>query len=175
MLDEYITIEIVLNHKTERFSVTRTEDLATVLREQAGLGWPIGNEHNKEKCKRCKYRAFPILLNGNVMNANFIFARDANQSEIETIDSLIETDLMKQLTAAFLKSNSNRYGYCVQGMEVAIYTLLQRDTLPTLEDIRRVSSGNLCECAGREKIEKSVNALYKITCNLPNMASNAMN
>lgn len=161
MIDKY-KVKVVLNHNTEVFDVSKSESLACVLKEQANLSWPAGREWHKEKCNTCRYNAFPVLLNGNAVNASFILAMDVDRAEIDTLDGLYKNPTMESIVDSFLKYQADQYGYCVPGMEMALYALLRYNPTPRQEDIRRMLSGNLCSCNGKQRIEEAINNIAEI-------------
>lgn len=167
MLDSY-KVEVTINHNSEVFDVSKTESLACVLREKANLCWPAEQDRVEEKCRSCNYNKFPVLLNGNVVNATFVLAMDIGNAEIETFDSLYSDPSMKKIIDSFIKCQADQYGYCILGMELALYATLRHESIPTREDVRRMLSGNLCSCTGERKIEKAIDNILKIATTVMN-------
>ena len=47
-------------------------------------------------------------------------------------------------------------GYCIPGMVIAAYYLLENNPDPTEEDVRLGISGNICRCTGYDLIVESI-------------------
>lgn len=168
MLDNRDTIDILLNNKTEVFSVSKNETLASVLKNQADISWPIESGEQKAQCELCKWHAFPVLLNGSPINASYILAKDINHAEVETLDHLYGDSIMLQIASAIKAFQTNRYAYCISGMELSLYAYLKGNPSPTREDIRKMLSGNLCACVGKKQIEGAISNVLEIVAFVTN-------
>lgn len=157
MIDDLI-IHAILNDKERRFSVSATETLAELLKKEGTSQWI------DEKCHGCTHNAFPIILDGKQVNANYILARYLDWAKIETLDGLLNNTSLSLLWRAFEKQNITKYDCCIPGAKVAMASLLRQNPNPTYEDIRLALSGNLCDCNSREKIEKAASNLFEIIC-----------
>jgi carbon-monoxide dehydrogenase small subunit len=49
-------------------------------------------------------------------------------------------------------------GFCIPGQVVAAEYLLRRNSAPSEEQVREALSGNLCRCAGYQRIVAAVRA-----------------
>lgn len=162
-------IHISLNHNTAAFAISQNESLAHVLRDQANLHWPASIDTNIKKCHFCKKNNFPLLLNQNVVNANYILAWDLEDSQIETVESLYTNPLMVSIANAISNHKANQNDYCVPGIELSLFVALKYNSNLTREDIRRMLSGNLCDCAGKLKIENAVSNIFEVVTEIQRM------
>jgi aerobic-type carbon monoxide dehydrogenase small subunit (CoxS/CutS family) len=55
-----------------------------------------------------------------------------------------------------MKWNASQCGYCIPAMILATKDLLERKPDPTMEDIKRATSGIICRCTGYLKIFEAV-------------------
>jgi aerobic-type carbon monoxide dehydrogenase small subunit (CoxS/CutS family) len=57
---------------------------------------------------------------------------------------------------AFWDAGGFQCGFCAPGMVLTTMELLQENTAPTDEEIRRAMAGNLCRCTGYQSIVRAV-------------------
>lgn len=170
-IDDKVIIHITLNHNEVDFEISKDETLAFVLRNQADIDWPVRLVNNPEKCQPCKRGNFLVMLNQSVVNANYIRAKDIDQSEIETIDYLCANSTMGSLVKCFSEGKAYQNGYCVPGIELSLFATLKYNPTPAHEDIRRMLSNNLCDCVGEKRIERAVNNIYEIVAEMQRIQS----
>lgn len=126
--------------------------LVDFLREKLGLtGTHIGCEHGV--CGACT-----ILLDGNPVRSCLMFAVQADQAEIATVESLAKEGELHPLQQAFWEHHALQCGFCTPGFLMAAYAFLQENHAPSAEEIRLAISGNLCRCTGYENIIKAIAA-----------------
>lgn len=124
--------------------------LVDFLRERLGLtGTHVGCEHGV--CGTCT-----VLLNGTAVRSCLLFAVQADQAEIATVESLAQNAELHPLQQAFLEHHALQCGFCTPGFLMSAYALLQENRRPSADEIRIALSGNLCRCTGYESIIKAV-------------------
>jgi aerobic-type carbon monoxide dehydrogenase small subunit (CoxS/CutS family) len=128
--------------------------LSDFIRDDLALtGTHIGCEHGV--CGACT-----ILINGEAARSCLMFAVQANNAEIETIEGLTHSGKIARLQDLFSKHHALQCGYCTPGMLVIAYDLLQRhETLP-LDNIREGMSAALCRCTGYAGIIQAVHEAF---------------
>ena len=89
-----------------------------------------------------------------------MFAAQANDSEIKTIEGLFENGEMSPLQEAFIESHGLQCGFCTPGILMSAYEMLQSDTRPSREEIKEVLSGHLCRCTGYEGIIEAIEKAF---------------
>jgi carbon-monoxide dehydrogenase small subunit len=57
---------------------------------------------------------------------------------------------------AFVEAGAVQCGFCTPGLVVAAADLLDRNPMPTDDEVREALSGNLCRCTGYAKILDAV-------------------
>lgn len=126
--------------------------LVDFLREQLGLtGTHIGCEHGV--CGACT-----VLFNGTAVRSCLMFAVQADQAEIATVDSLAKNGELHPLQRAFWEHHALQCGFCTPGFLMTAYALLQENDAPTEDEIRLAISGNLCRCTGYKNIITAIAA-----------------
>jgi aerobic-type carbon monoxide dehydrogenase small subunit (CoxS/CutS family) len=128
--------------------------LSDFIREDLALtGTHIGCEHGV--CGACT-----ILVNGEAARSCLMFAVQANNTEIETIEGLSISGKIARLQALFSKHHALQCGYCTPAMLVIAYDLLQRHETLSLDEIRDGMSAGLCRCTGYDGIIKAVHEAF---------------
>jgi carbon-monoxide dehydrogenase small subunit len=85
-----------------------------------------------------------------------MFAVQADQCEVQTIEGLARSGAIKDLQDAFVDHNGVQCGFCTPGMLASAHALLQAEPSPSRERIRDFLSGNYCRCTGYQAIVDSV-------------------
>jgi aerobic-type carbon monoxide dehydrogenase small subunit (CoxS/CutS family) len=65
------------------------------------------------------------------------------------------------LQKAFADLGAAQCGYCIPGILLTAKALLDKNSHPTRDEIRRALSGNLCRCTGYTKILQAVELAAK--------------
>lgn len=133
----------------ELFVEPRTT-LLEVVREKLSL------KGAKEACDTGECGSCTLLLDGKPVNSCLVLAVDARDRDVTTIEGLARGPELHPLQEAFINHGAIQCGYCTPGVILAAKALLQRNPNPTLEDVKRSISGNLCRCTGYAKIIKAI-------------------
>jgi xanthine dehydrogenase YagT iron-sulfur-binding subunit len=83
-------------------------------------------------------------------------AVEAEGASITTLEGLMNGDELGPVQQAFLEEDAFQCGYCTPGQIMAAEGLLRANPHPSLDDIRRGMSGNLCRCGAYAHIFKAV-------------------
>ncbi len=139
-------IKLLINGRRHRLLVEPRWSLLFVLRERLGLtGTKVG-------CERGECGACTILFNGQPRYACMTLAVEAEGKEITTLEGLMKGEELGAVQQAFLEHDAFQCGYCTPGQIMAVEGLLRSNPTPSLEEIRRGVSGNLCRCAAYEYV-----------------------
>jgi xanthine dehydrogenase YagT iron-sulfur-binding subunit len=130
--------------------------LVEVIRDRLQLtGTKIG-------CERGACGACTVILNGRTVNSCMVFAVDAMDVPILTIEGLTAAgnpDKLDPLQSAFIEHDAMQCGFCTSGMIMSCKSLLMRNAAPSEQDINMAVSGNLCRCATYPNVIKAVKAV----------------
>ncbi|WP_370017032.1 (2Fe-2S)-binding protein [Peribacillus sp. B2I2] len=125
--------------------------LSDFIRENLLLtGTHIGCEHGV--CGACT-----IQVNGDPVRSCLMLAVQADGCEVKTVESLIqENGELSHLQQAFSDNHALQCGFCTPGFLMTLSSLLEENSNPSEEEIRKCISGNLCRCTGYSNIIKAV-------------------
>jgi carbon-monoxide dehydrogenase small subunit len=124
--------------------------LVHYIRDVAGLtGTHIG-------CDTSQCGACTILVGGKAIKSCTMFAVQAQDAQITTIEGMAQDGKLHPIQEAFWNEHGLQCGYCTPGFIMAAAYLLSQNPNPTDDDIRKGLEGNLCRCTGYVNIIKSV-------------------
>jgi xanthine dehydrogenase YagT iron-sulfur-binding subunit len=146
---EVTKLELLINGRGHRLLVEPRWSLLFVLREKLGLtGTKVG-------CERGECGACTVLIDGQPRYACMTLAVEAVGKEITTLEGLMKGEELGPVQQAFLEHDAFQCGYCTPGQIMAVEGLLRSNPNPSLEEIRRAVSGNLCRCGTYPHIYKA--------------------
>lgn len=133
--------------------------LVHYLRDTLGLtGTHIG-------CETSLCGACTVFIDGQAVKSCTMFAVQADQSSITTIEGLAKNGDLHPVQEGFWERHGLQCGYCTPGMIIAAAQLLERNPKPTREEIRQGLDGNLCRCTGYQHIVEAVEYAANKTAN----------
>jgi carbon-monoxide dehydrogenase small subunit len=144
-----------VNGKPVQIPVAPTWTLLRVLREELRL------TGTKKGCEQGDCGVCTILLDGKPVNACLVLALQANSKTVETIEGLGTPEKIHPLQKSFIQHGAVQCGFCTPGMLMSASSLLKETPNPTVEQIKRGISGNLCRCTGYSKIIKAIREAAK--------------
>ncbi len=147
---EMTKVSLLINGRRHRLLIEPRWSLLFVIREKLGLtGTKVG-------CERGECGVCTVLINGQPRYACMMLALEAEGMEITTLEGLMKGEELGPVQQAFLEHDAFQCGYCTSGQIVAVEGLLRANPDPTLDEIRRGVSGNLCRCGAYPHIFKAV-------------------
>jgi carbon-monoxide dehydrogenase small subunit len=139
-----------LNGQPVEVLVEPRDLLIHVLRDQLRqTGSHIG-------CETSHCGACTVDFNGESVKSCTMFAVQAQDAEVMTVEGLATNGELHPLQQAFMDEHGLQCGYCTPGMLMRSYRLLQENPDPSETEIREGISGNLCRCTGYQNIVKSI-------------------
>lgn len=148
-------LRMKVNGRSVEVAVKPTWTLLRVLREELGL------TGTKKGCEQGDCGACTVIMNGKAVNACLVLALQAESKEIETIEGLGTPDNLHPLQESFIKNGAVQCGFCTPGMLMSATALLRENPKPSVDEIKRGVSGNLCRCTGYVKIIKAIHSVAK--------------
>ena len=143
-------IKFKLNGKQVKITTDPLRRLIDVLRNDFGC------KGVKEGCSEGECGACSILFNDKMVTSCIIPIGAADGQEIMTIEGISQTEKGKVITDSFADGGAVQCGFCIPGMVIAAYYLLENNPDPTEEEIRLGISGNICRCTGYDLIVESI-------------------
>lgn len=116
----------------------------------------LGLTGTKEGCGEGCCGACTVLLDGKAVNSCCVLVMQANGRNVQTIESLSSFGQLHPIQQAFVEVGAVQCGFCTPGMIMASLALLNENSDPTEDDIRKAISGNLCRCTGYVRIAEAV-------------------
>jgi aerobic-type carbon monoxide dehydrogenase small subunit (CoxS/CutS family) len=111
----------------------------------------------KEGCGKGECGACTIMLNDQPINSCLKLAATLrNDDEVISVEGFNEDKLMNNIQQAFVEEGAVQCGFCIPGMTITSYHLLQNNPNPDEHAIKQALSGNICRCTGYRKIEAAV-------------------
>lgn len=143
-------IQVTINGKSHEADVESRLLLVYLLRENLNMtGTHIG-------CDTTSCGACTILFNGTPVKSCAVFAVQADEAEIRTVEGLVQDGKLSEIQEGFHEKHGLQCGYCTPGMMMTTTALLAENPHPTEDEIRHGISGNLCRCTGYMNIVKAV-------------------
>jgi carbon-monoxide dehydrogenase small subunit len=143
-------VTVTVNGANRRALVESRKTLADFLREDCHLtGTHLACEHGV--CGACT-----VLLDGRAVRGCLLFAVQANDHEVTTVEGLTPADGLSPVQEAFRAEHGLQCGFCTPGFVVSVTDFLRRVPRPTDDQIADALSGNLCRCTGYQGILRAV-------------------
>ncbi len=147
-----VPIEFRVNGKLYERTVEPRMLLVELIREELDLcGTHIG-------CDTTYCGACTVLLNRGAVKSCTMFAFQAHQGEITTVEGLANGEELHPIQKAFAENHGLQCGYCTPGFLMSTVQLLARHPHPTDKQIRKGIAGNTCRCTGYQNILKAIRA-----------------
>ncbi|MFA6506219.1 MAG: molybdopterin cofactor-binding domain-containing protein [Treponemataceae bacterium] len=147
-----IPVSLTVNGTKIEREVEGDLTLLRFLREELGL---VGTKNGCEKghCGSCT-----VIIDGEAKRACLIKMSRAGGLAVETIEGLADSPNGKTyfIRHAFLAEGAVQCGFCTPGMILAAKALLDKNSNPSISDVKNALKNNLCRCTGYAAIERAV-------------------
>ncbi|MEU0468537.1 (2Fe-2S)-binding protein [Amycolatopsis sp. NPDC006131] len=151
MTDRHLIV-LTVNGIEHEAVVEPRKTLLDVLRHDFGLtGAHAGCEHGV--CGACT-----VLVDGEPVRACLVFAVQAENADIRTVESLGRDGELSDLQQAFREHHGLQCGFCTPGFLMLAEGFLAQQPDADRDEIREAVSANLCRCTGYQTIVDAVAA-----------------
>ena len=124
-----------------------TVSLLTLLRDYCRL------TGTKRGCDIGECGACTVLLDGDAVRSCLMFAVQADDSEVTTVEGIASPDgALSPVQSALRECHGLQCGFCTPGFVMSLTALLRDNPEPTDTEIREGLSGNFCRCTGYQGI-----------------------
>ncbi|WP_176223996.1 (2Fe-2S)-binding protein [Thalassobacillus devorans] len=143
-------IEVTINGTRYEEMVEPRMLLSDFLREVCGLtGTHVGCEHGV--CGACT-----VVLDDAAVRSCLIFAVQADDRSILTVEGLAQNGELTTLQKNFKENHGLQCGFCTSGILMAATDFIEKKPEADSQEIKEMLSGHLCRCTGYDGIVKAV-------------------
>lgn len=154
-MNEQVTLTV--NGQEHTALVAPRTLLSQLLRDTLNLtGTHVG-------CDTSSCGACTVLVNGKATKSCTIFAVQAQDANVTTVEGLANNGEYHPIQQAFREKHGLQCGFCTPGMMITAVQILQRNPNPSENEIRSGLRGNLCRCTGYHNIVKAVQYAAEIS------------
>jgi len=146
-------ITLNINGRDHAIQVEPRRTLVDAIREDCGqTGTHIGCEHGV--CGACT-----VIIDGEAVRSCLMFAVQAQNKPIRTVEGLADGKTLHPLQRAFMAHHSLQCGFCTPGFLMLAANTLEKNPDIGDEELLDVLASNLCRCTGYTNIVKAVKAV----------------
>ena len=149
-MSDTLHVGIKVNDSAVALDVPLTETLLTSLRDRLQLTGA------KRGCNQGVCGACTVMLDGVAVRACLSLTANCEGQSVLTIEGAATDRAIAALQDAFIEDGALQCGFCTPGQLIAARALLEQNANPSIEDVQKGMSGNLCRCTGYNKIIDAV-------------------
>jgi len=143
-------IKLTVNGNPQDCEIEARMTLADCLREKLNMtGTHLGCEHGV--CGACT-----VMVDGIAVRSCLMFAVQAVDAEITTIEGLARDGKLSALQQAFHDNFALQCGFCTPGFLTTAEAFLAENPVPTRAEVQSAISGNICRCTGYVSIVDAI-------------------
>jgi carbon-monoxide dehydrogenase small subunit len=147
-----VNITLNVNGEEHKIALEPRRTLADALRDDCGLtGTHVGCEHGV--CGACT-----IVVDGKPVRSCLMFAVQAANKKIRTVEGLAQGERLHPLQQAFIDHHGLQCGFCTPGFLMLVSGMIESDPDASEDTIVEALSSNLCRCTGYQGIIDAVRA-----------------
>ncbi len=138
-----------LNINGKTYVIEQDKSLMDYLRDDLRLT-SVKNGCNEGACGACS-----ILVDGKVVKSCVMKVSKFAGKNIVTAEGL--SDREKDVYGySFAKAGAVQCGFCIPGMVISAKALIDANSNPSIDDVKKAIKGNICRCTGYTKIEEAI-------------------
>jgi len=116
----------------------------------------------KEGCGIGECGACTVLLDKRPVHSCLVLAPKIEGKHIETIEGLGSREALHPIQKSFIDHGAVQCGFCTPGMLMSAKALLETNSNPSREEVKKAISGHLCRCTGYQQIIEAIEAAGKM-------------
>ena len=130
------------------------------------LLWALRDASNltgtKYGCGTGECGACTVDIDGDAIRSCIVTIAECEGRFVTTIEGL-SRDRSHPVQQAWVAEQVPQCGFCQSGMIMAAHAFLAENKNPTIEDVQKGISGNLCRCSGYKKIIDAIIEASRLT------------
>jgi xanthine dehydrogenase YagT iron-sulfur-binding subunit len=137
---EPVKLVLQINGSSQTVEVEPRVTLLELLRDRLQL------TGSKEVCDRATCGACTVLVDGQPTYACMKLAIEMQGRQITTIEGIGSVNNLTPIQRAFIECDALMCGYCTPGFIMSLTALFRSNPNPTVAEIKKACTGNLCRC-----------------------------
>lgn len=109
----------------------------------------------KDGCSEGACGSCMVLVDGKITRACLPTASSVAGKSVLTVEGLSERE-REVFSYAFAAAGAVQCGFCIPGMVISAKALINSNSSPTRNDVKKAIHGNICRCTGYVKIEDAI-------------------
>ncbi len=143
-------ISLNVNGKARVVNTDPSTPLLYVLRDNLELHGP------RFGCGLGQCGACTVLMDGNAVRSCVLPVTSAQNRHITTLEGLGSVAHPHPLQAAFIEEQAAQCGYCMNGMVMGAKALLDKNSHPTVTEIKQSLNNYLCRCGSHLRVIRAI-------------------
>lgn len=139
----------ILSVNGKEYSSESDKKLLSFLRDDLHL------TGTKDGCSEGACGACTVIVDGKATRACVFTLSRLQGKKITTIEGLSQRERLVY-SYCFAACGAVQCGFCIPGMVMSAKALLDVNTTPTREEVKKAIRGNICRCTGYVKIEDAI-------------------
>jgi aldehyde oxidoreductase len=142
---------LIVNGARHEFVIGPERVLLDLLRDDLGLTGAKQSCDRKGQCGACM-----VIVNGRTALSCLTKVHSLDNAQVITVEGLGTPENPHLIQQAFVLAGAIQCGYCTPGMIMATKALLDAIPDPSVDQIKKALTRNLCRCTGYKKIIEAV-------------------
>src|SRR2546425_874286 len=152
-----VNVVLDLNGQKRNVSVEPRTTLLSAIRDR--LDAPVTGP--KLVCDMGACGACTVIMDGKPVYSCLVLAVDAVGRKLTTVEGLGSPENMNEVQKAFVEHDALMCGFCTPGFVTAISAYLEKNSNPTIEEVREACKGNFCRCGTYPRVFEAALAAAK--------------
>ena len=143
-------MNISINNSEHDLDVNPESSLLDVLRQNVDL---TGAKYG---CGEGNCGACTVLVDGEPTRSCITPVGSMVGRKITTVEGLADGEELNSVQKSFVAESAFQCGYCTPGFIVSATALLERNSSPSVPEIKSALSGHICRCGAYVRIVRAV-------------------
>lgn len=141
-----VEMTLDINNMDYKVEVDPRHTLLDVMRNRLDITSP------KPICERGSCGGCTVLADGQPIYSCMMLAVDTPGKQITTVEGLGNGESLDPVQEAFIRHDSQMCGFCTPGFVISVRALLDRNSNPTMAEVKSAVSGNTCRCGTYSRV-----------------------